>query len=234
MLVAMSRPAGQFSVSLGELRAALYAAAGRAGLSPSVLLRQALAVELERRAVAGGDRPVRPTTAASPSPQSRLRGATDAAVEVRVVLPASDAARVTAAARRERMSRSEYLAVVVTAALEAGWGPAIGGPLPGARRAAPPVENKDLGGLRDALVASTVQVGAVGRNVNQIARSLHITPGVLSARDRGDLVRLVPVIEAHVAAAGAVLSVLRPVVGVRRAKRREDGGRGGRGAARVG
>ena len=141
---------------------------------------------------------------------------------------------MTAAARRERMSRSEYLAVVVIAALEAGSTAAIRGPWPGARRDALPVESKDLGGLRDALVASTVQVGAIGRNVNQIARSLHITPGVMSARDRGDLARLVPLVEAHVAAAGAVLSVLRPVVGARRAKRREDGGRGGRGTARVG
>ena len=48
-MVAMSRPFGQFSVALGELRAGLLAAAQRAGVSPSVLARQAIAVELERR-----------------------------------------------------------------------------------------------------------------------------------------------------------------------------------------
>jgi hypothetical protein len=83
-------------------------------------------------------------------------------------------------------------------------------------------------------VASTVHLGAVGRKVNQIVQWLHITPGVMSARDHGDLARLMPLIEAHEAAAGVVVSVLRPVVGARGAKRREDGGRGGRGAARGG
>jgi hypothetical protein len=219
MLVAMSRPAGQFSVSLGDLRAELYAAAESAGLSPSVLLRQALTAELERRAAASGAQRAQPNFTARPSSPKRRRDVSNVAVEVRVVLPASDAVRVTTAAQRERMSRSEYLAVVVAGALEAAsqsrhrapWSPALPD--------APPKEMKDLGGLRDALVASTVQVGAVGRNVNQIARSLHITPGVLSARDRDELARLVPLIKAHVAAAGAVLSVLRPVVGARRAKR---------------
>jgi len=211
----MSRPAGQFSVSLGDLRAALYAAAESAGLSPSVLLRQALAAELERRAAANGARPAPPNFAALSSSKRRWRGVSNAAVEVRVVLPASDAARVTAAAQRERMSRSEYLAVVVAGALEAAKPARIGAPW----SQSSPQETKNLGGMRDALVASTVQVGAVGRNVNQIARSLHMTPGVLSERDRSELARLVPLIEAHVAAAGSVLSVLRPVVGARRAKR---------------
>jgi hypothetical protein len=53
--------------------------AQRAGLSQSVPLRQALFNELERRAVAGGGRPVR-SRGATASPQSRRLGATDAAV----------------------------------------------------------------------------------------------------------------------------------------------------------
>jgi hypothetical protein len=227
----MSRPLGQFSVALGDLRDALYEAAHRAGLSPSVLLRQALAAELERRTAGSRLRPPHSKSTAVPSPHRRRRSARDAATEVRVALPATDAARVTAAARRQRMSRSEYLAVVVATALEAGSPSAIRSPWLNAPHDALLKEINDLDGLRDALVASTVQVGAIGRNVNKIARSLHTTPGVLSAGDRGDLARLVPLIEAHVAAAGAVLSVLRPVVGVRRAKRRGDGARGGRGTA---
>jgi hypothetical protein len=235
MLVAMSRPFGQFSVALGELRAGLLAAAQRAGVSPSVLARQAIAAELARRNESVGARAA--GAPASTHTLRRRRGAADLAVEVRVALPASDAERVTAAARRERMSRSEYLAVLVSGAFVAGSAAAIrsSGPAGDQGRWAAshgagsgdllPQVVKDLGGLRDALVASTVQVGAVGRNVNQIARSLNTTPGVLSQRDRGELARLARLIEAHVAAAGAVLLALRPVVRVRQAKGKQDAGR---------
>jgi len=177
-----------------------------------VLARQAVAAELARRGAPEVGRRQLAGARTTVQPYRAPKGV----VEVRVALPAADAARISAAAQREQMSRSEYLAVVIGGALEVAspTSAEVAGPF-GWKNADPTIVS-DLASVRDALVASTYQIGALGRNVNQIARSLNTTPGVLSARDRANLARVVPLIEAHLSAAGAVLLALRPVVAVRK------------------
>ncbi len=76
-----------------------------------------------------------------------------------------------------------------------------------------------LAGMRQALVASTSQIAALGRNVNQIARSLNGNPSVVSKQDLETLAAVAGRVDRHVDLAGAVLLELRPVVVARRAIR---------------
>ncbi len=98
------------SVDLGPLKADLYEAAQRAGVSPSVLARKAIAASLDS------------TTSESGAEFSRLgpravaeRGKPEGNVlEVRVKLREEDARRASGCARAEGLSRSEYLASMRT------------------------------------------------------------------------------------------------------------------------
>src|SRR3989442_6234558 len=104
----VSARAGQLSVDLGSLKAGLYQAAHRAGVSPSVLARKAIAVLVD------------PTTSESGAEVSQRaprasveRGKPEGKVlEVRVKLREEDAGRASECARAEGLSRSEYLAVL--------------------------------------------------------------------------------------------------------------------------
>jgi hypothetical protein len=75
----------------------------------------------------------------------------------------------------------------------------------------------NLAGLREALVGSTSRIAALGRNVNQIARSLNGNPGVVSKQNLETLTAVAASVDRHVDLAGAVLLELRPVVAARRA-----------------
>jgi hypothetical protein len=71
--------------------------------------------------------------------------------------------------------------------------------------------------MQEALVGSTAQIAALGRNVNQIARSLNGNPGVVSKQNLETLETVAGRVDRHVELAGAVLLALRPVVAARRA-----------------
>jgi hypothetical protein len=119
------------------------------------------------------------------------------------------------AGRGARLGRSEYLAVLVCEAMrevaKRASTPANRGGL------GSPGQARDLAGMRQALVGSTSQIAALGRNVNQIARSLNATPGVMSKQNLETLAAVVDGVDRHVDLVGAVLLALRPVVAARRA-----------------
>ena len=207
----MSARAGQLSVDLGPLKAGLCEAAHRAGVSPSVLARKAIAALLgptTSESGAEGWQPGRRAAVERGRPEGRV-------LEVRVKLREEDARRASRCARSEGLSRSDYLAVLVGEALREV-----------AKRAATsadrgglgsPGQARNLAGLREALVGSTSQIAALGRNVNQIARSLNATPGVVSRQNLETLAAVADRVDRHVDLAGAVLLALRPVVAARRA-----------------
>jgi hypothetical protein len=199
------------SVDLGSLKASLYRAARRAGVSPSALARKAIAALLA------------PTTSesevevAQQGPRAGIeRGKLEGKIlEVRLKLREEDARKASECARVEGLSRSEYLAVLVSEAMRgiakhSGTSPNQGGPRSSALA-------RDLGGLREALVGSTSQIAALGRNVNQIARSLNGNPGMVSKQKLETLAAVAGRVDRHVDLAGAVLLALRPVVAARRA-----------------
>jgi hypothetical protein len=107
------------------------------------------------------------------------RGKPDGKVaEVRMKLREEDSRRASECARVEGLSRSDYLAVLVGEAMreveKRGGTSANRGGLWS------PGQARHLAGMREALVGSTAQIAALGRNVNQIARSLNGNPGVAS------------------------------------------------------
>jgi hypothetical protein len=207
----VSARAGQLSVDLGPLKASLYQAANRAGVSPSALARKAIAALLA------------PTTSETevevsqqgPRAGVELREPEAKVLEVRVKLREGDARRASGCARAEGLSRSEYLAVLVGEAMRevekrGGTSANRGGRWS-------PGQARHLAGMREALVGSTSQIAALGRNVNQIARSLNGNPGMVSKQNLETLVAVASRVDRHVDLAGAVLLALRPVVAGRRA-----------------
>jgi hypothetical protein len=207
----VSARASQLSVDLGPLKAGLYEAAHRAGVSPSVLTRKAIAALLgsttgESRAEASQLRPRAAVERGKPEGK---------VLEVRVKLHEADARRASGCARAEGLSRSEYLAVLVVEAMRGVEKHAGTSPNRGGLGSSAPA--RDLAGLREALVGSTSQIAALGRNVNQIARSLNGNPGLVSKQNLETLATVVDRVDRHVDLAGAVLLALRPVVAARRA-----------------
>ena len=199
------------SVDLGSLKVGLYQAAHRAGVSPSVLVRKAIAALLNSTASESGVEGSRPGLVAAVD-RGKLE---DKVLEVRVKLHQEDARRASGCARAEGLSRSEYLAVLVGEAMRRVARRAGAS----ANRAGPgsPGPAGDLAGMREALVGSTSQIAALGRNVNRIARFLNANPGVVSKQNLETLTAVAASVDRHVDLAGAVLLALRPVVAARRA-----------------
>ena len=199
------------SVDLGPLKVDLFQAAHRAGVSPSVLVRKAIATFLDSTASESG------VEVSQPGPVATVeRGKPeDKVLEVRVKLHREDAWKASGCARAEGLSRSEYLAMLVGEAMRgvarrAGTSAHRGGL--GSRGPA-----GDLAGMREALVGSTSQIAALGRNVNQIARSLNANPGVVGKQNLETLTAVAAIVNRHVDLAGTVLLALRPVIAARRA-----------------
>ncbi len=207
----MSARADQLSVDLGPLKAGLCEAAHRAGVSPSVLARKAIAALLD--STEGESR----VEVSQPGPRAAVeRGKPEGKVlEVRVKLCEEDARRASGCARPEGLCRSEYLAVLLGEAMR-GVGQSAG---TSADRGGvgSPRQARDLAGMREALVGSTSQIAALGRNVNQIARSPNGNAGVISKQNLETLAAVAGRVDRHVELAGAVLLALRPVVAARRA-----------------
>jgi hypothetical protein len=61
-----------------------------------------------------------------------------------------------------------------------------------------------------ALVQSNYELRALGRNLNQIARSLNAYPGKVTASERNELASLAAHIDAHVRKSASVLLALNP------------------------
>ena len=207
----MSPRVGQLSVDLGSLKASLYQAAHRTGVSPSVLARKAIAVLLGPTTSESG------VEVSQRGPRASVeRGKPEGKVlEVRVKLREEDAGRASECARAEGLSRSEYLAVLVGEAMrevaERARTPANRGGLWS------PGQARHVAGMREALVGSTAQMAALGRNVNQIARALNGNPGMVSKQNLETLAAVADRVDRHVDLVGAVLLALRPVVAARRA-----------------
>ena len=187
------------SVDLGPLKAGLYQAAHRSGVSPSALARKAIAALLCPTTSDGG------TEVSQPGPTVTVgRGRPEGKVlEVRVKLCEEDARRASECARAEGLSRSEYLAVLVGEAMRevvkrAGTSANRG-------RLGSPGQARDLAGTREALVGSTAQIAALGRNVNQITRSLNGNPGVVRRQNLETLAAVAGRVDRHIELAGAVL-----------------------------
>jgi hypothetical protein len=206
------------SVDLGSLKAGLYQAAHRAGVSPSVLARKAIAVLLDPTTSESG------VEVSQRAPRASVeRGKLDGKVfEVRVKLREEDAMKASECARAEGLSRCEYLAVLMGEAMSGvtkGAGSSADRGRPGS-----PGLARDLAGMREALVGSTSQIAALGRNVNQIARSLNGNPGMVSKQNLETLAAVAARVDRHVELAGAVLLALRPVVAARQAIRGANDG----------
>jgi hypothetical protein len=211
----VSARVGQLSVDVGPLKAGLCEAAHRAGVSPSVLARKAIAALLSQTTRESG------AEVSQLRPRAAVEGGKleDKVLEVRVKLWEEDVRRASECARAEGLSRSEYLAVVVGEAMRGAAkrpGTSANGVGPGS-----PGQAMALASIREALVASTSQIAALGRNVNQIARSLNGNSSVVSKQNLETLAAVAGRVDRHVDLAGAVLLALRPVVAARRAIRGE-------------
>jgi hypothetical protein len=207
----MSIRTGRMSVDLGPLKADLYQAAYRAGVSPSVLARKAIAALLGSIASESEVEISQPELKAAgkrADPEGKV-------LEVRVKLREEDARSASECARAEGLSRSEYLAALVGEAMRgAGKRPR----LPANRGGLGSLgQAMALAGMREALVGSTSQIAALGRNVNQIARALNGNSSVLSKQSLETIAAVADRVERHVDLVGAVLLALRPVVAARRA-----------------
>jgi hypothetical protein len=207
----VSARVGQLSVDLGPLKAGLYEAAHRAGVSPSVLARKAIAALLSPTTSENG------VEFSQPGPRVAVeQGKPEGEVlEVRVKLCEEDARKASGCALAEGLSRSEYLTVLVGEAMRevakrAGTSANRGGLWS-------PGQARHLAGMREALVGSTAQIAALGRDVNQIARALNGNPGMVSKQNLETLAAVASRVDRHVDLAGAVLLALRPVVAARRA-----------------
>jgi len=93
----VSARAGQLSVDLGPLKAGLYQAAYRAGVSPSVLARKAIAALLDSTASKSG------SEASQPGPRSSVerKEPEGKVLEVRVKVREEDARRLSECAQAE-------------------------------------------------------------------------------------------------------------------------------------
>jgi predicted transcriptional regulator len=185
----MGKPAGSFTVALGEeLKARLVAAAHAAGTSPAVLARRAIAEALRDQA----------EEQHAAAPVSRTG---EGLREIRVRLPESATARLAAAAYAAGMTRSAYATAAIIGVAErsrAGRGPE---PQPaGLQRA---------GTLREALVKSNATLAPIGRNLNQVARVLNMHPGLISKTDRENLAEVAQRVVQHLELVSGLLHAIR-------------------------
>ena len=185
----MGKPAGSFTVFLGEeLKARLVAAARRAGTSPSALARQSIAEALRLRN--GEDH----GSALAVSPGETMK-------EFRVTVPTSTAARLGAAARAAGVTRSAYVSAAAIGLAERSER------RPGTREQ--PAGIEAAGALREALVKSNATLAPIGRNLNQVTRALNLHPGQSSKADRESLAEVAHRVLQHLELASELLHAIR-------------------------
>jgi hypothetical protein len=185
----MAKPAGSFTVALGDgLKARLMTAARAAGTAPAVLARRAIAEALRDQAEE------QHLAVPVSRPGERLK-------EIRVRLPETATALLAAAAYAAGMTRSAYVTAAVIGIAErsrAGRGPDPQST--GLQRA---------GTLREALVKSNATLAPIGRNLNQVARVLNTHPGRMSKSDRESLALVAQRIVEHLELVSGLLHAIR-------------------------
>ena len=181
---APARPRGRTrNVRLGTLEAAIEAAAGRAGMTVSAWMRQALQAAL----------PGSPGGAAAGASADRAPGE-----RRRVVLrtTAADAERWQREAAEHALSLTRYVELQMSVTPEQ------------ARRVAAAAET-----VRAALI----EIAAVGRNLNQLARSWNTYPGQSSAGERRALAAACANVDQFCARVSTLVGELEARQGRRRA-----------------
>ena len=184
----VGKPAGSFTVALGDqLKARLLAAAKAAATKPAVLVRRAISEALRD--------PL--SEVQVPAPVSRPG---ETLKEIRVRVPESVAVRLAAAACASGMTRSAYLSAATAELTERSGGQVGKAPMHGIETA---------GALREALVKSNATLAPIGRNLNQVARALNTHPQQVSAEDRRNLAEAVRRVSEHLELASELLRVIR-------------------------
>ncbi|HSW15715.1 MAG TPA: hypothetical protein VLJ86_00700 [Ramlibacter sp.] len=175
------------NVDLGVLKAAVEARSAAAGVKPSAWIRDAIQARLE---AADG-----PSEAAGDAPIG---------VPGKVYRPDLDS-RAVAKLDELRMSSGRRTRLGVLKALIDGvdLGVAKGAAAPGVRNLSDAVQE---------LIQSNHQLVAVGRNLNQVAKSLNLYPGRATTADRLVIERAVEVVGQHLEVASKLLAEVRPQV----------------------
>jgi len=119
-------------------------------------------------------------------------------VRISVRLGASDAASLARLAEHEGLSKTGYLLDLIGQAVAGADIFADSERVPGRRE------------LMAALVKSNSELAAIGRNLNQVARSLNSWPGRTTAADRDAIAATIAAVTAHLGAASSVLEALSP------------------------
>jgi hypothetical protein len=134
-----------------------------------------------------------PMPAAAAAPNHRDAGA----AKVTLRIPREDHAALGELAQREGLSRSDWLRHRIR------------------QPAAPAVQPE----LVQALAQSSYQLAGIGRNLNQVARSLNARPGTSTRGDRAAIDAAIAAIRAHLAQAEQVVAAFPQTTRRRRAGR---------------
>jgi mobilization protein NikA len=174
-----------FAVDLRGLREPLLEEAKSQGVTASELARRIIAASLNARA--------------DPIPlRSAVNSKNGAIRRMSLRLSSAESAALAKLAQEAGLSRSAYLSTLLTRS-------EIGTDVVGARQFGP-VHRE----LVDALVKSNSELAAIGRNLNQVARSLNTWPGKTTAAERKVLAVSTAAVQAHLDVASALVLSLRP------------------------
>lgn len=172
------------SVDLGPLRQAVDARAEADGLKPADVVRRALKAHLQGQ-----------SEGAKVAPMSEA--------EDGVYRPALTAADAAALDQLMALTGARSRVVVLRSLIR-------GTPLYAAANA--PGAGANLAMAVQSLIASNHQLVGLARNVNQIAKSLHVAPGKTTGADRLVLQASAGAIREHLEAAARLAGELRPMV----------------------
>lgn len=178
------------SVDVGELKGLLEARSAAAGVRPSTWVREALQAALRPAEGQNG-------SAVLTEPVSDQAGEANSGASVyRARFDAAQAAKLDLiVARTGRRSRIKALYAL------------LDGVQLGAEASA-----ANLADAVQALARSNHELVAVGRNLNQVAKSLNAFPGKTSVADRMAIERVLATTRGHLEAAARLVAELRPAV----------------------
>lgn len=191
------------TVELGELKAQLQARSAADGVSPSAWVREAILGRLEAHAEASEAiaerRPqsatAKPLDGQAPVAAQGVDSARGAGV-YRAWFDAEQTAKldviVARTGRRSRIKALHALLDGVQVGAEASAG--------------------NLGDAVQALARSNHELVAIGRNLNQVAKSLNAYPGKTTVADRMAIERVLATLRGHLEDAARLVAELRPTV----------------------
>ena len=175
-----------------ELKSRAAERAAAAGLSTSEWIRQAIAAAADGPAATASKAP---SATLAPDP-SGVSGPGDRRVSLRA--PASEVARWETEASEHGLNLARYVCLQMSVTGDRG------------RRVATAVET---------LGAASVQIARIGRNLNQIARSINTMPGQSTAVQRRELSETCRAVDAFSDQVSAVCDALNLKLGRRRARK---------------